>query len=212
VTIFLLIRHASHDLLGKALAGRAPGIHLNALGQREAEHLALSLASAGISALYTSPSERARDTAAPVAQRLSLASRVNADIDEIDFGDWTGRSFSDLDGDPGWSMWVEQRSRARPPNGEAFADVQRRATMAMDHLRREHADQTIALFTHGDVIKAVLAHYLCMSLDDLERFDIAPASVSVIVAVNGWAQVKLVNGRGEHAAVGCAAIDVHASS
>jgi broad specificity phosphatase PhoE len=200
VTTFLLIRHASHDLLGKALAGRAPGIHLNDAGQREAEELALSLVSAGISALYTSPRERARDTAAPVAQRLSLGSRVNTDIDEIDFGDWTGCSFSDLARDPGWSVWVEQRSRAQAPNGEAFADVQQRALLAMDHLRRKHATQTIALFTHGDVIKAVLAHYLRMSLDDLERFDIAPASVSVIVTVSAWAQVKLVNGRGGYAA------------
>ena len=201
VTTFLLIRHASHDLLGKALAGRAPGLHLNEAGQREAEHLAFRLQRAHISALYTSPRERARDTAAPVAQRLSLPSRVNADIDEIDFGDWTGRSFSDLARDPDWSVWVEQRSRAQAPNGEAFADVQHRALLAMDRLRCEHAEETIALFTHGDLIKAVLAHYLRMSLDDLERFDIAPASVSVIATVNGWAQVRLVNGRGDHAAV-----------
>ena len=200
MTRFLLIRHASHDLLGKALAGRAPGVRLNERGKREADHLADRLASAGIDAIYTSPRERACDTAAPLARRLNVVPRVSSNIDEIDFGDWTGRSFMDLERDPHWPVWVERRSRAQAPNGEAFWDVQRRAVLAMDRLRNEHPAQTIALFTHGDVIKATLAHYLRISLDDLERFEVAPASVSAIVTDQAWAQVTLVNGRGAEAA------------
>jgi broad specificity phosphatase PhoE len=200
VTTFLLIRHASHDLLGRALAGRAPGVRLNARGKREADQLARRLVSARIDAIYTSPRERACDTAAPLARRLNLVPRVSSNIDEIDFGDWTSRSFIDLARDPQWAVWVEQRSRAQAPNGEAFCDVQRRVVFAIDLLRDDDAAQTIALFTHGDVIKAALAYYLRISLDDLERFDVAPASVSAIVTGQAWAQVTLVNGRGDEAA------------
>jgi probable phosphoglycerate mutase len=197
MTTFLLIRHASHDLLGKALAGRAPGVHLNERGKREADHLAVRLASTAIDAIYTSPRERACETAAPLARRLNLVPHVTSHIDEIDFGDWTGRSFIDLARDPYWPVWVEQRSRAQVPKGEAFAQVQLRVVSAIDRLRDENAARTIALFTHGDIIKAALAHYLRMSLDDLERFDVAPASVSTIVTEQAWAQVRLVNGRGD---------------
>jgi probable phosphoglycerate mutase len=194
VTTFILVRHGSNDLLGKALAGRAPGVHLNEAGRREAEQLAEYLAAVELAAIYASPRERARETAAPAARRHGLEVHVNAALDEIDFGDWTGRSFSDLRNDPEWPVWVDRRSTARVPNGEAIEGVQRRIVTEMERLRSQHPSDTVALFTHGDVIKAALAHFMRVSLDDLERFDIAPASVSIIAAGVDWAQVKLVNG------------------
>jgi broad specificity phosphatase PhoE len=195
MTTFLLVRHASHDLLGKALAGRASGVVLNAQGRDEAAAIAECLSQIHIDAIYTSPRERARETADALAQRLKTSARIDSALDEIDFGDWTGRAFGELSADPKWDEWVHHRSVARPPNGEAFVDVQRRVVAGMGRLLREHSAQTLALFSHGDVIKAALAHYLRASLDDLERFDIAPASVSVIVAEKDWAQVRLLNGR-----------------
>jgi probable phosphoglycerate mutase len=196
VTTFLLVRHATHDLVGKALAGRLPGVSINAVGVGEAAELATRLADARLSGIYSSPQPRARETARPLAARLGLGVEIEEGFDEIDFGQWTGRAFTALADDATWPVWVERRSLAQPPGGERFADVQRRAVAAIDRLRRAHPDKVIALFSHGDVIKAALAHVLGLSLDHLERFDIAPASVSVIAAGDGWAQVKLINGRG----------------
>ncbi|HYC48027.1 MAG TPA: histidine phosphatase family protein [Burkholderiales bacterium] len=192
--VFLLIRHASHELLGKTLAGRMPGVVLSAAGEREADALASRLARCDLSAVYTSPRERARQTAAPLAARADVTVRVEDGLDEIDFGDWTGRSFASLQAEPVWATWNEKRSEARPPGGETIVAVQRRVNAAIDRLRRVHDGHTVALVTHGDVIKAALAHVLRISLDDLERFAVAPASVSVIAIADGWAQVRLVNG------------------
>jgi probable phosphomutase (TIGR03848 family) len=197
VTTLLLIRHASHALVGKALAGRARGIRLDERGRTQAGVLAERLAASDIKAVYTSPRERAVETATPLAQRLALEVRVEAAFDEIDFGEWTGKTFAELAREPTWPSWVDRRSVAQPPNGERFADVQRRALEGIDRLRGQHADEAIAIFSHGDVIKSVLAHFLGISLDHLERFDVAPASVSIVAAGDGWAQVKLINGSGE---------------
>jgi probable phosphoglycerate mutase len=194
MTTFLLIRHASHDLLGKALAGRAKGVHLNERGRREAERLIERLEATAIAEIVVSPRERALETAAPLAARRRMTARVSGDFDEIDFGAWTGLTFDELSSDPRWRIWVEKRSVAQPPNGESFSAVHDRVLNGMERLRRTHTGQTIALVSHGDVIKAVLAHFLGMSLDHLERFHIAPASISVISIADRWAQVRLVNG------------------
>jgi probable phosphoglycerate mutase len=192
-TVFLLVRHAMNDLVGKALAGRARGVHLNAEGVAQAERLAERLSAVRLAAIYVSPLERAAETAAPLAARLKLVSRTHSGLNEIDCGEWTGRTFRELDVEPAWRTWVDGRSSARPPNGESIVEAQTRIVEAMNALRAEHDGETIALVTHGDVIKAALAHVLRSSLDDLEQFDIAPASVSIVVAAEGWAQVKLVN-------------------
>jgi probable phosphoglycerate mutase len=194
VTTLILIRHGSHALLGKALAGRAPGLRLNVAGQHEAHALARSLAGLPISAIYSSPRERSRDTAAPLERLLNTKARLCAALDEIDFGEWTGRSLDALRTDPAWVVWVEKRGLAQPPGGEAFANVQRRVVSGIEELCRLHPNATVALFSHGDVIKAALAHVMRMSLNDLECLDIAPASLSVIVKHGAWAQVRLVNG------------------
>ena len=193
-TTFLLIRHASHDLLGKALAGRTPELRLSAPGCDEAAALATRLERTRIDAVYSSPQPRALDTAAPLATRLGVATSIDAAFDEIDFGEWTGCSFEALASHPHWATWVDRRSVARPPGGEAFAAVHARVIDGMQRLHARHPDAVIAVFSHGDVIKAALAHYLRMSLDDLERFEVAPASVSVVAVGDGWAQVKQING------------------
>ena len=196
MTRFLLVRHASHGLLGGALAGRLQGVALDERGRTEAKELAQRLAHLPIAAIYASPQHRARETAAPLAEKLGLDVRVESAIDEIDFGDWTGKRFDELESEPHWRAWVDTRSVAQPPNGERFVDVRQRMISGMQRLRAAHPDQTVALVSHGDVIKAALAHVMRISLDDLERFDLAPASVSVIAAGEGWARVELVNDSG----------------
>jgi probable phosphomutase (TIGR03848 family) len=194
-TILLLVRHGAHDLLGKAMAGRAPGLDLNEEGRQQADQLVARLSESAVHAIYSSPRQRARETAAPLAAKRGLAIEIDEAFDEIDFGEWTGLTFDQLRADKErWQQWVEQKSVARPPGGESCARVQQRAIEAIERLTRLHPDQTVVVVSHGDVIKAVLASTLGISLDHLERFEIAPGSLSVLATGPGWSQVRLVNG------------------
>jgi probable phosphoglycerate mutase len=196
-TTFLLVRHAAHDWLGRGLAGRLPGVGLNAAGRAQARELVQRLAPQPLQALYSSPQQRTRETAQPLAEARGLQVAIEPAFDEIDFGDWTGRGFDELRalGEP-WQQWCERRGSARPPGGEAFADVPRRALAGLRRLRQAHPAGPVAVVSHGDVIKATLAAILGLSLDHLERFEIAPAAVSVVALGADWAQVQLVNGLG----------------
>nr|WP_275403501.1 histidine phosphatase family protein [Ramlibacter algicola] len=189
----MLVRHGAHDWLGRGIAGRLGDVSLNAQGWTQAEDLVHRLEGRELHALYSSPQPRARQTIAPLAGRRRLKVEVAPAFDEIDFGDWTGREFGQLQGDPLWQHWNERRGSARPPKGEAFAEVQQRAVHGVEDLRRRHPGRTVLVASHGDVIKAIVATVLGMSLDLLERFDIAPASVSVLEAGDGWLQLKLLN-------------------
>ena len=193
VTTFLLVRHASHDLVGKALAGRSAAVHLNERGRQEARALALALRTLPITALRASPQPRARETAQPIADALRLELHVDSALDEIDFGSWTGCTFDALAGESLWKTWVERRSIARPPGGEAFAQVQERVVDHIACLQNAHPNDAIVMVSHGDVLKAALAHYLHLSLDDLERFELSPASVSVVAMGRDWTQVRAIN-------------------
>ena len=193
MTTFLLIRHGAHDLLGNALAGRTRDISLNARGYEEAEALVDRIARYRVEHVYVSPRRRALETVAPFIAKARVPQDIEPGIDEIDFGAWSGRAFTDLAGDPEWHTWCERRSEASPPSGERIVEVQARAITTLRRLRDKHPSTTLALVSHGDVIKAVLAHYLGLHLDHLERFDIAPASISIVEDTGDWSQVKLVN-------------------
>lgn len=194
MTRLLLVRHAAHDWVGRGIAGRMPGIALNAPGVAQADALADSLTRFDIVALYSSPQQRARETAGAIARRLQLEVQDAPEFDEIDFGDWTGRSLAQLDaGAPGWRDWVERRATAAPPGGEPFAQVQRRVIQGARRLHGAHPSATVAVVSHADVIKALVATHLSMSLDDLERFDIDCASFSLIELGEGWSKVRCVN-------------------
>ncbi|HYF16636.1 MAG TPA: histidine phosphatase family protein [Ramlibacter sp.] len=197
MTTFLLVRHGAHDWLGRGLAGRKAGVSLNPQGWLQAEALVRLLERWPIDAIYSSPQPRARETVVPVAGRRRLKVQVLDAFDEIDFGEWTGRTFDALRADqPRWQEWCEHRGGATPPGGEPFLEVCRRAVNGLEELRRRYPDRCVLVASHGDVIKAMVAAALRMSLDDLERFEIAPASVTMVEAGEGWQQVKLLNWTG----------------
>jgi broad specificity phosphatase PhoE len=193
VTTLLLVRHAAHDWLGRGIPGRLPGVMLNGEGQLQAHDLALRLA-ARVDAIYSSPQERARETAAPLAERLDLAVVIAPEFDEIDFGDWTGWSFERLrqQGER-WREWVERKSVAAAPGGESLAAVTQRALAGAERLARLHPDQSVLVVSHGDVIKALVASCLGLSLDHLERFEVAPASVCALSRTHEAWRVLCVN-------------------
>jgi len=194
MTTFLLIRHALCDPVGKAIAGRAPGTHLNRTGYAQAEALAARLTALHISGIYSSPLERARETAEPLARRLGLPVIDAAGLNEMDFGDWTGRTLAELAGITEWRDFNTNRSSTRIPNGEIIAEVVARAMEELDRIRLCHGSgQLVAVVSHGDVIRGVLAAVLGTPLDLMQRLVVDPASVSILSYTQGSPRLLLMN-------------------
>jgi probable phosphoglycerate mutase len=192
-TTFFLVRHAAHALVDKVLCGRMPGVRLGAEGQAQARRVAERLARERIAAIYSSPLDRARETAAPIAERLGLAVETRDAIAEIDLGEWTGREFGALKDDPRWASWNSARGVSRPPKGESMLEVQARVVAYLEQARTAHRDQGIVLVSHGDVIKAALLYCLGMPIDGYRLFEISPASVSTVVIGDWGARVWALN-------------------
>ncbi len=195
-TTVFLVRHAAHDRVDRVLCGRMPGVGLGGSGRAQAEALARRFAASepAVEAVWTSPLDRARGTAEPIAARLGLPVRTSDALCEIDFGTWTGQPFDALRDDPHWRRWNERRgSGARPPGGESMAEAQARAISEVERARAGHPDGGVVLVSHGDVIKAVLAGVLGLPLDAHARFEISPASVSALAVWDGGGKVLSMN-------------------
>jgi probable phosphoglycerate mutase len=194
-TTVFLVRHGSHDRLGKVLCGRMDGVSLSDEGRRESERLAARLARERLAAVYTSPLSRTRETAAPIAAACGLEPVEDHDLVEIDFGAWTGKPFEELHGDPAWAAWNAQRALARPPGGESMVEVQARLRRWLDRVRLIHPEQRIAAVGHADPTKGLIAHVLGFSLDQHDRLEVSPGSLSVIVAGDWGAKLMSLNER-----------------
>ncbi len=192
-TTFHLVRHGDYSLLGRVLAGRTTGHSLSETGQAQAAAVAETLSAIPLAALVSSPLERTRETAAPIAARCNMAVTIDPDVIEIDFGDWTGRTFDSLRAWPGWSDFTRFRSTAQVPGGESMLAVQARSVAAVVRLRQAHPEGNVVIVSHGDVIKSILAHFLTIPLDMFRRFDIAPASRSIVAVTDEDARVLAVN-------------------
>jgi probable phosphomutase (TIGR03848 family) len=197
MTTFLLIRHGAHLLGGDLIAGRTPGVHLSPLGHEQAERMAERVARLPVEAIYSSPADRTRETAAHVARWLDLPVEVRESLHELDFGDWTGRSVEELRSVERFAQWNGFRSGTRMPGGETMIEIQTRIVTEMLNLREKHGESCIALVSHGDVIKAAVAWALGVPLDLFMRIEIGLASVSVVVVADYGPWVLCVNNCGE---------------
>ncbi|MGA3023723.1 MAG: histidine phosphatase family protein [Bryobacteraceae bacterium] len=193
MTTFLLIRHGMTDAVGKTITGRFPGVHLNEIGQKQAADLAVRLRLWKIDAIYSSPLERAVETAAPTARRLRLNVMKSEALSEVDFGEWSGRTLEELNQLPEWRLFNTFRSSTRAPGGELATEVQTRMVEQLTRYSRQHPDQTVAVFSHADAIRLTLAHFLGMPIDLMHRLEIRPASVSALRLAEWGPQVLLMN-------------------
>ena len=195
MTTFLLIRHAVNDWVktGK-LAGWTPGVHLNEDGQAQAAALGQRLADRRLKAIYASPLERTMETAqAIVAHHDGLAVQSLEAVGEVRYGRWQGEEVKKLVARKMWQVIQYVPSRASFPEGETMRRVQLRAVDALETLAERHPRQMIAVVSHSDVIKMILAHYLGMHLDLFQRIVVSPASLSVVELGFGRPFVALVN-------------------
>ena len=190
---FYLIRHGTNDFVGNTIVGRKPGVHLNEKGKQQAELLIRLLGAEPITRLITSPLERTQETAAPLARKLGLAVATAPELLEIDFGDWTGKSLTELNAMPAWRDFDSFRSGRRIPNGEHMIEAQGRVVNFIDSLRRQFPGEAIVLVSHADTIRAALVYYLGMPMDFLHRLEISPGSVSLLALGGKGAQLVYLN-------------------
>lgn len=185
MTRILLIRHGSTDPLGQMLYGRMPGIHLNEQGRAQSERVAQAIKERySLGEVISSPLERTRETAEFIARAQALNVTTDNDLNEIDFGSWMGMSFDELRGREDWRRYNESRSTAWPPGGESMMDVQARASRALARLMQRQVPEkgaTVAVVSHGDVVRALLLLIFGMAIDHIHRLEIAPASVSEVI-------------------------------
>jgi probable phosphoglycerate mutase len=181
MTILLLIRHATNDYIKEGrLAGWTPGVHINADGQREADALARRLAHLAIRAIYASPLERAVETAQAIAVCHKLDVHIREGLGEVQAGEWTGKLAKELQETETWKR-IQSRPVGVPlPGGESIDQVQTRLVAAIDAIIAAHPNAIVVAVSHADPIKAALAHYLGLDLNNYQRLAIDPASVSVI--------------------------------
>ena len=194
MTVFHLVRHAEHDLLGRVLTGRMPGVPLNERGRAQAGRLARHFAGSAVTAVVSSPLQRAQETAAPIAAALGLEVATDAGLDEIDFGDWTGLTFEALQGAPGWQAWNQFRGTAPTPGGETMLEALGRALRCLAQWRQAAPDGEVVMVGHQDVLRAVLAHSLGAPLDLVHRIELGAGSCSVLrVFADGGMRVEGTN-------------------
>jgi probable phosphoglycerate mutase len=178
MTNLLLIRHATNDWVADRLAGWTPGVHLNENGRAQAEALAERLAAWPIAAIYSSPLERAVETAQPLAARHDLPIRMEEGVGESRYGDWTGQLLKELSKAPEWMQVQFVPSLARFPGGEGLGEMQARAVAAIERLRAAHPNEVIAVVSHADVIKAIAASYAGLPFDLFQRLVVDTASIT----------------------------------
>lgn len=193
-TLILLVRHGLTPTTGVKLPGRARGLHLSEDGGRQAEAVGRRLGRlAKITAVYASPLERARETAALIARAPRLAVRVEPGLTDIDIGEWTGLSLKQARRKPEWEVVQRHPSGFRFPGGESFTEMQARVTAALGRLIARHPGEVIVAVSHADSIKAAVAHALGTPLDLFQRIVIAPASVTAIAYRREGPAVLTVN-------------------
>lgn len=197
MSILLLIRHAVTEATGKRLIGTTPGISLSAEGGEQALRLAGRLLPVRLDALYASPLERCEQTAAAIATGRRVAVRLLADLREVDYGAWTGRSLRQVARTTLWRTVQLNPGSARFPDGESLAEVQQRGVAALEEISRRHARGVVGVVTHGDVIRLALAHYAGVHIDLFQRLTVNPASVSAVGLGRGSPRILSMNDTGD---------------
>jgi probable phosphomutase (TIGR03848 family) len=197
-TTILLVRHGTTATTGKILPGRAPGLHLSEKGQAQAGAVAARLGELTKKpvAIYSSPLERTKETAAPLASALHLKTQIDRGLLECDFGAWTGKRLATLSKRAEWRSVQNSPSSFRFPDGESFSEMQLRIWSTLERLAAKHRNRTLVAVSHADPIKAAVTYAQGVPLDLFQRTVISPCSITAIVLTSGAPLVLCVNNTG----------------
>jgi len=194
-TLVLLVRHGKTPTTGNVLPGRAGGLHLSEVGRAQADTVAGRIAELDPRpvAVYASPLERTRETAAPIARALGLRVRTDRGLLEADIGGWTGQRLSRLARSRTWPSVQRWPSGFRFPGGESFTELSTRCHDAVLGLVAAHRGRTVVAVSHADPIKAVVAKAAGIPLDLFQRLVVSPCSVTALLYGAGGPHVLCVN-------------------
>ncbi len=195
--LIMLIRHGENDYSKTGrLAGRMAGVHLNERGREQAEALGKALANAPIAAVYSSPLERAVETAEPIAKSHKLEVIQTPGLMEANVGEWQGKSVRRLALQKYWRVVQNAPSRARHPGGESFAEVQVRIVSTLEEICSKHKERAmIVCVFHSDPIKLAVAHFIGMPLDHFQRLACDTGSVTMLAIGASSAHLIWLNRR-----------------
>lgn len=193
--LLLLIRHGENDFVktGK-MAGRLPGVHLNERGQKQAQALGEALKDVPIKAVYSSPLERAMETATPIASALKLQIILESAVMDADIGKWQGKSWKVLRLTKVWKIVQNSPSRFRFPDGESFPEMQTRIASTLERIIKKHnkPQDIIVVVFHADPIKLAVSYFLGLPLDHFQRLSCDTGSLTAIhVSESGTNLIKL---------------------
>lgn len=194
MTCLYLVRHGATDAINRSFTGRLAGVDLNEEGRRQAAQLAERFRRLAIAAIFTSPTDRARQTAETIGRELRVPVQERSALDEIEIGEWSGTNFEILSEQQDFRLFNTARSLSRPPSGELMLEVQSRAVAELLRVAQTCGDCAVIIVTHADVIKAVLAYFLGMPLDLAYRLTIDLASLSTVELGAGAVRVVRING------------------
>lgn len=194
-TTLLLIRHGETEYVAKGImSARMPGVFLNDKGRAQAAAVAHTLSGAPVTRIYSSPMERAQETSAFLANILKLEVILSDGIIETDVGQWTGLSAEQVKDTRLWQVLLNQPSKMQFPDGESFSDMQKRSVAELEAIAARHPGEMVACFSHADVIRLALAHYLDMPLDAMHHISVDLCSVSVLAFnPDGRVRVRRIN-------------------
>jgi len=191
--ILYLIRHGKNDFTGKRLVGRRPGVHLNERGREQAALVAESLKTIKFRKIFSSPLERAVETAEPLAQALGKKiSRLDL-LAEVDFGSWTGQTLRSLRKLPEWHNLMSDPEWGFP-GGESLPGVRERVSLMLAEVTGSSGkNDRIALFTHGDIIRLAMETLLEMPAGGFHRFHVDTASLTIAACGEGKPRLLAFN-------------------
>ena len=194
--LLLLVRHGLTDLTATRLIGRLPGIDLNQRGREQAAEAVALLQPLALAAIYSSPLERTMQTAGPLAASTGLPVTPLPGLLEVDYGEWAGQEYRVLQKTDLWKLVQSQPSRARFPSGEAVREAQARVVATIEDLSTRHPKETVAAFSHSDIIKLAVAHFLGMPLDLFQRTNVGPGSITALNITGGGAMLVRLGATG----------------
>jgi probable phosphomutase (TIGR03848 family) len=193
----LLVRHGHTDSAGKRLTGWTAGIHLNEIGRQQAEHLVERVDGIRVDAIYSSPLERCRETAAPLAKARRLSVHVRRRLIETGYGEWTGRSIAQVRKTKLWRTVERVPSAMRFPGGESLLEVQARAVDEVNRIARDHPKGIVVVVSHADPIRLVIAQVAGADVDHLHRLVVDTCSITAITLENAVPRLLKVNDTGD---------------
>jgi probable phosphomutase (TIGR03848 family) len=190
----ILARHGETDVIGKKLTGRISGIHLNANGRAQASSIITKLNNIQIGAIFSSPLERALETARPLSEASGIPISPHSGLTEINFGAWQGRPYKQLEKLKLWQTVHSSPSTVTFPAGESFITAQQRMVASLEEIVSAMGEKDVAVcFSHCDPIRLAVAYFLNMALDDFQRLSIEPGSLSLVTFQNNKPRLGQIN-------------------